>query len=55
MSKPRILAGLAAAAFATVIAPTLAQAQSRCVERQHDSRVLGTVIGALGGALLGNA
>ena len=56
MFRSVLLAGLAAAAFV----PSLAQAQSqdsrqRCLEQKHDNRVVGTVLGGIGGALLGNA
>lgn len=47
MLKPLLLAGLAAAAFA----PSLASAQCQ----GNDNRAVGTVLGAVGGALLGNA
>ncbi len=50
MLKPLLLAGLAAAAFA----PSIAGAQPQC-PGQHNNRVLGTVLGAVGGAFLGNA
>ena len=54
MFRSVLLAGLAAAA----LVPSLAQAQderSRCLEQKHDNRVVGTVLGGIGGALLGNA
>ena len=54
MFRSVLLAGLAAAAFV----PSLAQAQDsreRCLEQKHDNRVVGTVLGGIGGALLGNA
>ena len=48
--------GLTALAVAAPLAllPTLANAAS-CGERAHNRRVAGTVIGGIGGALLGNA
>jgi outer membrane lipoprotein SlyB len=46
---------LAAAALAVTLAPVLAQAQPSCREQKHDNRVIGTVLGAVGGAFLGNA
>lgn len=54
MFRSVLLAGLAVAAFV----PALAQAQdgrSRCLEQKHDNRVVGTLLGGIGGALLGNA
>ena len=47
MRKLLLIAGVAALAV-----PGLASAQTTCREQQHDNRVAGTVIGALGGALL---
>ncbi|MBS0297570.1 MAG: glycine zipper 2TM domain-containing protein [Proteobacteria bacterium] len=45
---------LLAAAATSLSIPTLADARS-CQQRAHDHRVAGTVIGAIGGALVGNA
>jgi uncharacterized protein YcfJ len=45
---------LLAAAAASLSIPTVADARS-CQRRAHDHRVAGTVIGAIGGALVGNA
>ena len=51
-----MIAGLVAAmAVPTLAAPTLAQARTYCDQRSHDRKVTGTVLGALGGALVGNA
>lgn len=46
-----MIAGLVAA----MAAPSLAHARTYCDQRAHDRRVTGTVLGALGGALVGNA
>ena len=51
MLKPLLLAGFAVAAFA----PSLASAQESCQQRRGESEAVGTVLGAVGGALLGNA
>jgi hypothetical protein len=37
------------------LSPEIAAAQDRCEQIRHDNRVAGTVIGAVGGALLGGA
>jgi hypothetical protein len=50
MRRLLLIAGVAALAV-----PGLASAQTSCREQQHDNRVAGTVIGALGGALIGGA
>ena len=50
MRKLLLIAGIAAIAV-----PGLASAQPGCREQQHDNRVTGTVLGAVGGALLGSA
>ena len=50
MRKLLLIAGVAALAV-----PGLASAQTGCREQQHDNRVTGTVLGAVGGALLGSA
>lgn len=46
-----MIAGLVAA----MATPSLAHARTYCEQRAHDRRVTGTVLGALGGALVGNA
>jgi uncharacterized protein YcfJ len=51
MRKTMMIAGLVAA----LAAPSLAQARTYCDQRAHDRKVTGTVLGAVGGALLGNA
>jgi len=51
MRRILMIAGLAAA----VAAPSLADARTYCEQRSHDRKVTGTVLGALGGALIGNA
>ena len=50
MRKHILAAGIAAAA----LIPTLAMAQETC-EQRSQNRAAGTVLGAIGGALLGNA
>jgi uncharacterized protein YcfJ len=45
---------LAAGAVSLSI-PSFAEARSGCQARAHDRRVAGTVIGGIGGAVLGNA
>jgi uncharacterized protein YcfJ len=50
MRKNILLAGLAAAA----LIPSLAMAQTTC-EQRSSNRAAGTVLGAIGGALVGNA
>jgi uncharacterized protein YcfJ len=47
-----LITGLVAAAAA---APTLASARTACDQRAHERRVTGTVLGAVGGALIGSA
>lgn len=47
-----LITGLVVAA---ATAPTLASARSACDQRAHDRKVTGTVLGAVGGALIGNA
>ena len=49
------VAGLVAAVAVTSILPSAASAQSSCEQRAHDRRVAGTLLGAVGGGLLGNA
>lgn len=46
-----MLAGVAV----LLTAPALAQARTYCGEAGHNRRVTGTVLGAVGGALIGNA
>ena len=50
MRRILMIVGLAAA----VAAPSLASAES-CQSRAHDRKVTGTVVGGVGGALIGNA
>lgn len=51
-----MIAGIVAAMAAPALTvPTLAQARSYCDQRSHDRKVTGTVLGAVGGALVGNA
>ncbi len=54
MRKQLFLAGVAATLIIPTMAATSASAQD-CVQRSHDNRTAGTIIGAIGGALLGNA
>ncbi len=51
MLKPILLAGLAAAA----LVPAAAQAQDNCQRARANNEAVGTLLGAVGGALLGNA
>lgn len=46
---------MAAALVAAVAAPSVASARTYCEQRAHDRRVTGTVVGGLGGALVGGA
>ena len=46
---------LATTLAAAVAVPALADAQTRCQQQENDNRVAGTVVGAIGGALLGSA
>lgn len=56
MRRYLTIAGLAAAlAVPAVAAPIKAEARTYCDQRAHDRKVTGTVLGALGGALVGNA
>jgi hypothetical protein len=50
MRRTLMIAGLAA----LVAAPSLASAES-CQQRAHDRKVTGTVLGGVGGALIGGA
>jgi uncharacterized protein YcfJ len=51
MRRTLLVVGLAAA----VAAPSVAGARTYCEQRAHDRRVTGTVLGGLGGALVGGA
>jgi uncharacterized protein YcfJ len=51
MRRTMMIAGLVAA----MAVPSLATARTYCDQRAHDRRVTGTVLGAVGGALIGNA
>jgi uncharacterized protein YcfJ len=51
MRRTLMIAGLVAA----LAAPSLASARTYCDQRSHDRKVTGTVLGAVGGALIGNA
>jgi uncharacterized protein YcfJ len=54
--RPKLLAaGLALAVTIPALAPSAATARSYCEQRAHDRRVTGTVLGGLGGALIGGA
>jgi uncharacterized protein YcfJ len=55
MRRILMIAGLAAAVAAPSLAPTQASARSGCEYRAHERRVTGTLLGAVGGGLLGNA
>lgn len=50
MRRTLVIAGLAA----VLAAPSLAKAES-CQRHAHDRKVTGTVVGGIGGALIGNA
>ena len=52
MRRLLLITGLVVASAA---APTLASARTACDQRAHDRKVTGTVLGAVGGALIGNA
>jgi hypothetical protein len=54
MRRYLLTAGLLALAPA-LLAPDLASAQDRCEQIQNGNRVAGTVLGAIGGAVLGSA
>ncbi|WP_304164905.1 glycine zipper 2TM domain-containing protein [Phenylobacterium aquaticum] len=51
MRRILMMAGLAV----LIATPSLAQARTYCDQNGHDRRVAGTVLGAVGGALIGNA
>jgi uncharacterized protein YcfJ len=51
MRRTLLVAGLAVA----VAAPSIASARTYCEQRAHDRRVTGTVLGGVGGALVGGA
>jgi uncharacterized protein YcfJ len=53
MRQILMIAGLAIAAGLS--APPSADARDACQQRNHDRKVTGTVVGAVGGALVGNA
>ncbi|MDB5436239.1 MAG: putative outer rane lipoprotein SlyB precursor [Phenylobacterium sp.] len=55
MRRILMIAGLAAAVAAPTLLPSAASAQGYCEQRAHDRRVTGTLLGAVGGGLLGNA
>src|SRR5258708_27683780 len=55
MRRILMIAGLAAAVAAPSMLPSAASARSYCEQRAHDRRVTGTLLGAVGGGLLGNA
>ncbi|HEX4711967.1 glycine zipper 2TM domain-containing protein [Phenylobacterium sp.] len=55
MRRILMIAGLAAAAAAPSMLPSAASARGYCEQRAHDRRVTGTLLGAVGGGLLGNA
>lgn len=54
MRKYLLMAGLLGV-IPGALGPQIAAAQDRCEQIRHDNRVAGTVIGAVGGALLGGA
>jgi uncharacterized protein YcfJ len=51
MRRTLMVLGLAA----VVATPSLASARSYCEQRAHDRKVTGTVLGGVGGALIGGA
>jgi len=51
MRRTLMIASLAAA----VAVPSIASARTYCEQRAHDRRVAGTVLGGVGGALVGGA
>jgi uncharacterized protein YcfJ len=51
MRRTLMIAGLAA----VVAAPSIASARTYCEQQAHDRRVTGTVLGGIGGALVGGA
>jgi uncharacterized protein YcfJ len=55
MRRVLTIAGLVAAVAAPSFAPVNALAGSYCEHRAHERKVTGTLLGALGGGLLGNA
>jgi hypothetical protein len=54
MNRSALLVALGVSA-AIALTPALASAGDACQRDKHDQKVAGTLIGALGGALLGNA
>jgi outer membrane lipoprotein SlyB len=55
MVRVLLFAGLAAAALTPTLAPTVAFAQPHCLEQRHENQVVGTILGAGVGAILGGA
>ncbi|MFI4966004.1 MAG: YMGG-like glycine zipper-containing protein [Caulobacterales bacterium] len=55
MRRILTIAGLIAAVAAPSMIPARASADSYCEHRAHQRKVAGTLLGALGGGLLGNA
>lgn len=50
-----VISAVAAISIAATVIPIQAHAAGGCERRAHRARVTGTVLGAIGGALLGNA
>jgi hypothetical protein len=55
MRRGVIYSSFTAAALVAALAPSLAQAQPACHRHKNASRAIGTILGGIGGALLGNA
>jgi uncharacterized protein YcfJ len=55
MRRILTVAGLVVAVAAPSLAPVKASAESYCEHRAHERKVTGTLLGAIGGGLLGNA
>lgn len=56
MRRTMMIAGLVAAIAApSLTTASAASARTYCDQRAHDRKVTGTVLGAVGGALIGNA
>ncbi len=56
MRRTMLIAGLVAAVAAPALTTaSAASARTYCDQRAHDRKVTGTVLGAVGGALIGNA
>ena len=51
MKRPLIVVG----AIALMAAPSFASARDHCQQRAHDRKVTGTLLGGVGGAILGGA